>query len=542
MALYFSSEAEAKARETASRRFAGQPTPELPPLSPSERAATLVSAASQIVNAAPRFEDAIPDLENLIISQGLEIPAIKAPVGLVLRTLDPIFWERRLVRQAAREAEHRRIRNGLVSGKTSPYASKAAVAAFQEREAAHREWARDRLLISDQGEVLSFSDLLDSAEASRSRFSELLCRIYGCQAAGHEAGHEAALITITAPSRFHAVSRRYSAAETPRTTQKYLNDLWARARAAFKRADLSPYGLRIAEPHRDATPHWHFLLWAPAAELEEVVEILRAYSLEDSPNEPGAQRRRFTVEKIDRERGSAVGYVLKYVCKNLGEVELPNGDSLNGVLDQGKPAGSTAEALTAIRTWASLWGIRQFQFIGTAPVGQWRELRRLRDPLLDFPVLEALRQRADEADWRGYDSLFRQKKPELVKACDALTALRSGDEKAAAEALNRYGEPVFYVRGLRVGEEEVVTRKARWVLASLSELLEKAKKAVEPLRSRLLLAVERYASSASASERASGAPWNLGNNCTSLGLAPPGSEDSEFRQFGFFSAQGAHPT
>ena len=44
---------------------------------------------------------------------------------------------------------------------------------------------------------------------------------------------------------------------------------------------------------------------------------MRRHALRDGPDERGAQARRFTVERIDPAKGSAVGYVAKYVSKSI---------------------------------------------------------------------------------------------------------------------------------------------------------------------------------------------------------------------------------
>ena len=49
--------------------------------------------------------------------------------------------------------------------------------------------------------------------------------------------------------------------------------------------ELTPYGLRTVEPHHDACPHWHALLFAPPEQLEAILHTLRAYALADSPDE-----------------------------------------------------------------------------------------------------------------------------------------------------------------------------------------------------------------------------------------------------------------
>nr|MDQ4540642.1 hypothetical protein [Chromobacterium amazonense] len=100
---------------------------------------------------------------------------------------------------------------------------------------------------------------------------------------------------------------------------------------------------------------------------------------------------RVAFEAIDWKRGTAAGYIAKYIAKNVDGAKH-NGDSVGvdfEALDHAGVAGpddgaskdqaaATDATVTAVRVdaWASHWGIRQFQQIGGPPVGVWRELRR----------------------------------------------------------------------------------------------------------------------------------------------------------------------
>lgn len=50
---------------------------------------------------------------------------------------------------------------------------------------------------------------------------------------------------------------------------------------------------------------------------EALIEITRTYALLEDGDEPDAQEARFEAVEIDRSWGSATGYIVKYICKNI---------------------------------------------------------------------------------------------------------------------------------------------------------------------------------------------------------------------------------
>lgn len=338
---------------------------------------------------------------------GIAAPACGvSDLGAVRRMSCPSWWRRRLRVQQARQLERAYIGLGVVHRRAQIYASDVTVqrrGQQKRRNAAAMEAVE--AVNMDTGEVLKLSEIAAKSNANPAiRRGELMVRIAGFEAVAKGLEHAAEFVTLTAPSRFHpkktgergrVVDNPKFTGETPRETQAYLVRIWAQIRAALHRAGIRPYGFRIAEPHHDGTPHWHMLLFVAAECVKRLREIIREYALRLDGNEPGAQKNRVEFVAIDWKRGSAAGYVAKYVSKNI-----------DGYQVQGDLEGEDLDAVTGsqrVEAWASAWGIRQFQQIGGAPVGVWRELRRMREPSEEYSeTLEAARIAADTANWRRY--------------------------------------------------------------------------------------------------------------------------------------------
>ncbi len=342
---------------------------------------------------------------------GVEPPPVKinadgvlvgvTDLGAVRRMTCPQWWRRRLRVQQARALEQGFISLGLVHRRAQIYASDTTVQrrAQQKRRNAAALEASEAVNL-DTGDVLKLSELVAKSNANPAiRRGELMVRIAGFEAVAKGLGHAAEFITITTPSSFHPKAtgergrvidnQKWSKAgsPTPRDAQGYLVRIWAQIRAKLARLGVRPYGFRIAEPHHDGTPHWHMLLFVAADAVKLLRAVIRDYALRMDGNEPGAKKNRVEFVAIDWKRGSAAGYVAKYVSKNI-----------DGYQVQGDLEGDNLDAVTGsqrVEAWAGAWGIRQFQQIGGAPVGVWRELRRMREPDDKYTA-------ADAANWRRY--------------------------------------------------------------------------------------------------------------------------------------------
>lgn len=409
----------------------------------------------------------------------------------MLRTQSPEWWGRQLKKADSREVEALE----LTAGRITRYCSDLILAARQQQKKDNRELLERMTAICEtaDGETLE-RDLIELVKGSNAnpavRRAELMTRISGFEKYAKGLKHVAYFFTFTCPSRFHRNSGERWNRATPRDASEYLCKVWAKARAALSRLKIDFYGFRIAEPHKDACPHWHTLFWFESHhEARQAAAVLRGYFLADSPNEPGAQRQRVKIERINHKKGSATGYIAKYICKNVDGIysdadgqEFRFDDKRRDSNGDMKSTGMTSdEAAARVDAWAACWGIRQFQQIGGPKVGAWRELRRLGDEKQDGEI-EPFRAAANAGQWDLFcalDSDHRAAYGERVRVWSetsadkllALSASTTGGIQAASDdavkaCLNKWQEPTLRsVQGVAFGRDlKLKTRRLKWVL------------------------------------------------------------------------------
>lgn len=320
----------------------------------------------------------------IVVDKGLEVPDEADDKQFIYRCTDPAWWRRNLRRVHGRAFEHAAIRLGFVSVRAGAYCSDETVKRRLAQNRRNTKSLESVTMENENGQSFTLAALAAKGTSNKTiRRGELMLRMAGCEDIATELGDVGLFVTLTNPSKYHAVlaasgtlNPKYNGA-TPREAQQALMDVWACTRAKNQRDGLRPYGFRIAEPHHDGCPHWHILMFAPADQIDQVEANLRTYALAEDGDEPGAQANRVKFVRIDPRLGTAAGYIAKYVGKNIDDEHVGVHVDADGVIAADLVGDEVIRPSQRVEAWAATWGIRQFQPIGQPPVTVWRELRRV---------------------------------------------------------------------------------------------------------------------------------------------------------------------
>lgn len=347
----------------------------------------------------------------------------------------------------------------LVNAKENPYCSLHSVKTLQMRNAETLQALSNTVCYVEDDPETWFTLQELSAKSTANpviRRAEMFVRLKAFEEICKDSGHVAMFYTVTAPSRFHVyqgdkVNPKWEKAGKPTAIQahQHLMHVLDAFRKDLDKQDVKIYGLRIVEPHHDGTPHHHMLFFVHPDHKDLVTRTLKHHALADSPNEKGAKKYRFKAEEIDFKKGSAVGYVAKYLSKNI------DGQHIDKDRNSDKSGQEAAESVVSFNR---VNGVRQFQFYGGPSVTSWREMRRFREEFKEDDavitsnqftkeehfVLESIRRAADIGDFKAFvmamggvfvrrnDQTIRPVYAKKIDVAGLFKQTRYGDEMSAA--------------------------------------------------------------------------------------------------------------
>ncbi len=470
-------------------------------------------------------------IKKQVEQTGLTFPALptipehatkEAKAGALARVIDDQWLRRQLRVKQGRELETLLRELGAVSKHKGIYVSDFSFKRRGEQKRRNQRLMESLEAENEEGQRYTLAELAELSTSNPiNRRHELMTRIRGFEefANQSEDNWQAVLFTVTCPSKYHAVLAKSGQPNpkfnqtTPAQANEYLNTLWKRTRALWHREGIQPFGFRVAEPHHDGCPHWHLLLWFKPEHLKRAERLFKHHALVDDGDERGAAETRFQTVVIDPAKGSAVGYIAKYISKNIDgfgiETDLYGKDAVNSAL--------------RIEAWASLWGIRQFQQIGGPSVTVWRELRRLDAEHVEQELLKRLTEAADSGNWSFYTELMggatcpRNERPArpymLIK-----------------EGMNKYAEQIKVIKGIWMGPLTITTRLHEWVVKAIQEPAANEEQAIASVGASTTFTSTQAANNdeaiAPVSQPASfdaalavndSDPWTCVNNCNSNG-------------------------
>lgn len=310
-------------------------------------------------------------------------------LSTVLKALEPEWWVRRYKKEYKRMAEEFAVNVGLV-GKKSRYCTDHTLHAVKQNDRRNQLFLESIEIEREDGFKVSLDEVIKHSLSNPfNRHAQLMARIAGLEKLGKHENLNASFYTITAPSRFHKNSSKYDGS-SPNDAREYLQKTWEKMRAKMSRAGFYYFGVRVAEAHKDACPHWHMMIWSKPGEQSLIDDVFIDYAqradqaellnvngelislIDSSAKSKGVIYRtpRLEIKRMLPHLGHPTGYIIKYISKNIK------------AHDDSKAPDEVLTYADRVNAWARTHRIRQFQFIGDAKVSIWNEARRVSPEIL----------------------------------------------------------------------------------------------------------------------------------------------------------------
>lgn len=369
-------------------------------------------------------------------------------LSTILKACEPEWWLRRYKKAYKRMAEEFAVKCRLVN-KEQRYCTQYTLNNTRISDKRNQLFLEGVEIEREDGFTVSLGEVIKHSLSNPfNRHAQLMARIAGLEKLGKHENKHAYFLTLTAPSKYHPNSPKYNG-YTPNEVREYLQKTWEQMRAKFKRLELDFFGVRVAESHKDACPHWHLMLWIDKKQADLLTSVFIEYSERAEYQElinkkgnklstitEGARKKgvvyrspRCEVKKMLPELGHPTGYIIKYISKNIK------------AHDESAAPDNVLTYADRVNAWARTHRIRQFQFIGDAKVTAWNEARRLSPELIKDKAVK-LTDKAREFievcrsnDWFNYVRLTRKYNVEVEKVTERDIESKTFSKKTEVKGL-----------------------------------------------------------------------------------------------------------
>ena len=232
-----------------------------------------------------------------------------------------------------------------------------------ERRAANNEYLEKKEVLKGGKKFR-----LPTIEAQeQSRLNETISVIKALEEFATEQGKVFAMLTLTAPPNFHPspqVGRSSWNQRSVRLAHEHIKGNWNLLKAKLNKqgfvfgvvpraGSANIFGIRVTEPHKDATPHWHVMLFLERCYLDVLEAAVRdIWCWHDKA---------FDVIRQDEARtdsASAASYLTKYLMKTYDQ-------AIGGCEDVKLTADEAYDSLSyRVMAWRKALRLRAYQPIG----------------------------------------------------------------------------------------------------------------------------------------------------------------------------------
>ncbi len=212
----------------------------------------------------------------------------------------------------------------------------------------------ERIFLIRGEKKISMLDVMMTAHTRM--MAEIFTLLKGIEDVATETGFTWAFLTLTVPARMHSNPSMGDFSwdlTTPDDAIAWLHKAREGAQKRHEKKGIYVSGVWVVEPHIDACPHIHILIFARAEEMKSI-EMSYRYEFQWR-SEPGL------VFMLDNGISTASSYMFKHVLNIVNSLEILSGET------------------GAIDVWRSTWVGRGHQFFGIPSKALWRNLRDIKE-------------------------------------------------------------------------------------------------------------------------------------------------------------------